>query len=407
MFQHVRRLTVDGSLPEHLPQVSEELLLRVIHYDPTLPSPICLQCQCDWLSSLLCCRHTLAQDVFLPMPLLTHLNVEGELTGQAAKLVTAIQLGTLQSLGVRMDRCPASLLQACTQLKALHLFVGNWKGASAIAQLTGLTRLNLFTASYTQLFSAAEQSELGSALAALSNIQSLHLSNAPPGPVAQALSQLTALTELALFQQSIVPNPDPLNLPSCVRLTFWNRISVRHLASIQAPKLQYLDVSLAVKPSDLDGLKLLCKGVLKACSSLGVNLEKAWSSRNTVALMAMISQDWQPSAQALQPIRSTLGLTSSSNIPRQWNLTLQNAHCSRQCLELLPKGLGSLHLRWVLWLHVSRFEGPPTCTGQYPLPSLPQLYPITVTVVPPCLVSPSGRAPCALTAWTLWLSWPA
>jgi hypothetical protein len=243
-----------------------------------------------------------------------------------------------------MDLCHARFLQGCTQLKALTLFTKSIKGASAIAQLTGLTQLELITVPQSRMFSAAEQSELGSALAALSNLHSLYISHAPPGPVTQALSHLTRLTELTLYKQSIVANPGPLTLPSCVRLAIWNGISVRHLASMYAPQLQYLDASLALKPSDLDALRLLCRGVLRACNSLTIQLGKAWSKEDTVALMTVLSQDWQPSAEALQPIRSSLEISSSGTHPGQWSLQLEYAHCSRQCLELLPKGLGALDL---------------------------------------------------------------
>jgi hypothetical protein len=248
----------------------------------------------------------------------------------------------------------AGFLQGCTQLKALSLYTNNIKGASALAQLTGLTQLELPS---EQLFSAEEQSELGSALAALSNLQSLLISHAPPGPVTQALSQLTGLTELTLTRQDLVPNPGPLILPSCVRLSFcpqWNDIAIQHLRSTDAPQLRHLVVSLAVKPSDLDALALLCKGVLRACSSLAIHLDKAWSKEDTVALMAVLSQDWQPAAEALQLLRcSIIGLERSctSDLVEQWGLRLRDAHLSRQCLELLPRGLSVLWLWWVRWLH--------------------------------------------------------
>jgi hypothetical protein len=200
------------------------------------------------------------------------------------------------------------------------------------------------------VFSGEEQSELGSALAALSNLQSMHINHAPPGPVTQALSQLTGLTELRLQQQGLALDPGPLVLPSCVKLTLLNYIAIKHLGGIQAPMLQYLDVSLMVECSDLDALRRLSRGVLRVCSSLDILLDNTWSMEDTVALMAVLSHDWQPPAGTLQPLRSTsIGPESSSSctLPRQWRLRLLNAHCSRQCLELLPEGLGSLHLGWV------------------------------------------------------------
>jgi hypothetical protein len=275
----------------------------------------------------------------MSMPLLTDLSVDRGLTGQAARMLAAVQLDTLRSLNVCMDICHAMCLQGYSQLKALTLFTPHVKGASAIAQLTGLTQLALWSAfPGQQLFSAAEQSELGSTLAALSNLQSLSISHAPPGPVTQALSQLAALTELRLYQQHLVPNPGPLTLPSCVKLTLQFNISVRQLASINASELRSLNFTLALKPSDLDTLRELCRGVLKACSSLFLDLQHAWSKEDTVDLMAVLSQDWQPFAEALEPI------PSGSKGPRQWSLKLKHTHCSRQCLKLLPKGSGTLCL---------------------------------------------------------------
>jgi hypothetical protein len=293
---------------------------------------------------------TAAQGVLVSMSLLTCLTIRQWLTDQDAQMLAAVRLDTLHSLNVRMDLCHAWFLQACQQLKALHLVVRNVKGASAIAQLTGLTQLQILSATPTQqLFSAAEQSELGSALAALSNLQSLSISHAPPGPVTLALSQLTRLTELMLYQQQVVDNAGPLVLPSCVKLTLYYNMLAQHLASIDAPQLRSLELTMALKPSDLDALRWLCRGVLRACSSLALDLKHASSKEDTVALMELLGQDWQP----LRPssIKGLEGSSSSGDAPSRWSLQLRSTHCSRQSLELLPKGLGSLCLGWVLWLH--------------------------------------------------------
>jgi hypothetical protein len=355
LFQHVQRLTIIGSLPKDLSQVSTQLAAcgrdAVSHCEHC---PVQHPCHADVSvpGSLCCQQQTAAQDVFVSMPLLTHLIIDQQLTEQNAQMLAAVRLDSLHRLDVRMDLSHAWFLQGCTQLQALALYTNNLKGASAIAQLTGLTQLELWSKCREQL-SVPEQSELGSALAALSDIQSLLISHAPPGPVTEALSQLTGLTELALEKQGLVPNPGPLTLPSCVRLTLYYYISVQHLASIQAPKLQHLTLDicrLALCPSDLDSLRRLCRGVLGACSSLTLDL-RTWSTEETVDLMAVLSQDWQPTAEALQPVRcSSAGLqgSSSSSKPcRQWGLKLRFTHCSRQCLELLPKGLHSLCLWWV------------------------------------------------------------
>jgi hypothetical protein len=216
----------------------------------------------------------------------------------------------------------------------------------ALAQLTGLTNLSLCHLPGYNSLPAAGQAALGSILSALSNLQCLHTHYAPPGPVTQALAQLTGLTELCLTEQDQAPNPGPVILPSCVKLTFLLSVSVQHLASTQAPKLQQLDVSLIVKPSDLDALRWLCKGMLTACSNLHLNLLYIRSREDTAALMAVVSQEWQPSAEALQPLvsRHSRPRTNSSRKSRQSSVELWHAHLSRKGLSLLPEGLAELTL---------------------------------------------------------------
>jgi hypothetical protein len=357
MLQHVERLTFSGSFPNDLPQVSKE---RHSSGDTGCPStglfsmPVMLVCL---VLNPLCCQQTAAQDVFVSMPLLAHLEIEPpKLSGHCAATLAAARLDTLRSLHVRMDLCHASFLQGCTQLKALALETINVKGVSALAQLTGLTELKLYSESTSRLFSAEEQSELGSTLAALSNLQSVDLNHAPPGPVTQSLSQLTGLTKLRLEEQRKVSNPGSLVLPSCVELLLLpSGTCVQHLASIEAPQLQHLNVTLAVQPSELGALRELCRGVLRACSCLPLNLH-TWSKEDTVALMAVLSRDWQPSAEALQPIRSSS--IDSYQFPREWTLELWYAPLTRQCLELLPKGLAILYLRWVPWLYAKSYVWP-------------------------------------------------
>jgi hypothetical protein len=181
MFQRVQQLTFEHALPKALPPVSEELALgseSVCHCGPhtgfcSMPAmPLCLAL------SLLCCQPPAAQDVFASMPLLTHLALWPNLDKQGAQMLAGVRLDTLHSLNVRMDLCHAWFLKGCTQLKTLTLFMLSIKGASAIARLTRLTQLEL--ASTLQTHSAEEQSELGSALTALSNLQILRIRHAPP-----------------------------------------------------------------------------------------------------------------------------------------------------------------------------------------------------------------------------------
>jgi hypothetical protein len=280
------------------------------------------------------------------MPVLKALSTS---PGHNIQVLAAVPLPSLHSLAVRdTDLCYARFLQGYTQLKELSLSYTNLKGVGAVAQLTGLTKLELhpFTLGY-RLFSASEQSELGSALAAISNLQCLHIDHAPPGPVTEALSQLTTLTVLCLMQQRAVPNPGPLALPSVRSLTFLHGyITAKHLVCIDAPQLWHMPLNLALKPSDLPDLLRLCRGMLRACSSLSLNLDDFWSDKDTIAVMTVLHQDWQPSAEALCPLMSGSGsqVQGSASTNNQWSLALLNTHCSRKCLSLLPKGLNCLYL---------------------------------------------------------------
>jgi hypothetical protein len=245
-------------------------------------------------------------------------------------------------------------LHTLTQLSNLRLHDSDITGVGALAQLTGLTNLGMREVpgyNSHEPLPAAGQAELGRALSALSNLQSLCISHAPPGPVTEALSQLTGLTRLTLCQQGLVTDPGPLVLPSCVRLSFLHRIPMQHLAVIDAPQLQHLGaVCLTVQLSDLGSLRRVCRGVLQACDDLKLAVEDAWawSEEDTVTLMTALSQDWQPSAEALQPLLPTCTAcrkNACSGCPRYYSLDLMDAHLSRQCCSLLPLGLAGLSLR--------------------------------------------------------------
>jgi hypothetical protein len=286
------------------------------------------------------------------MPSLTELRIQQMAAGQNLQLLASVRWPALRSLDVRvvqLDDC--WFLQTVTQLKKLSLGCNSIKGMAALAQLTGLTSLQLrpgLQPDIPKQMSAAEQSELGSALSALTNLQNLRIGHAPPGPITQALAQLTALTELTLARQYLVSNPGPVVLPGCVNLSFELSTSVQHVASIQAPQLQHLDVSLTVQPSELTTLRQVCRGVLTACSSLSLRLGRAWSKEDTVALMTVLSQDWQPSAEALHPSVPTHinhHESTSSGCVTQCSLELWSAPLDRQCLSLLPKGLAVLSLK--------------------------------------------------------------
>jgi hypothetical protein len=296
------------------------------------------------------------------MPSLQHLSINEGPSGVNIQHLAAVPLPSVTSMSVDMDLCHAQHLQSYTQLRGLSVTYSSFdlKGVSALRQLTGLTRLDLCTQAHIDrpLYSAAEQSELGSVLAALTGLCELEIDHAPPGPIAQALSQLTGLRLLTLHSQGEVATPDCLALPSVLSLflyRWWsgNNITAKHLLCIDAPQLCHVSVRFDLVPSDLQHMRALCRGLLRACSELRFDLflGGSRSKEDTTALITVLGQDWQPSAEALtccpfpEPeklIRHVFEEDTSGSWSNEWKLELKCDTCSRQCLSLLPAGLGSL-----------------------------------------------------------------
>jgi hypothetical protein len=279
-------------------------------------------------------------------PSLPHLTNDQGVGGHNIKLLAATPLLSLRTLDIPcLDLSNAQYLTSYTQLKELTLGYSEVKGASALAQLTALTSLRLNAAAQRCLrFSPTEQSQLGSVLAALKGLRSLQITCLPPGPMTQAVSQLAALTEVVLLYQEVVENPGPIVLPSALSLRFQEgSFTPNHLCQIHAPQLQRLCSwysMIAAKPHDLDTLRWLCRGVLRAASTLALDLKGNWSEQDTVTLMAVLHQDWQPSAQAMCSAEHSIVQHHDG-----WRLDLHGARCSRQCLSLVPVKLNSLYLK--------------------------------------------------------------
>jgi hypothetical protein len=303
-----------------------------------------------------CATLAAAQAVLKATSHLSHLTLDGDLDGQGVQVLAAAPLPSLHSLDIRsIDVCTAHFLTGYTQLKELSLGCVKVKGVTALTQLTALTSLRLSTTEshpkqhIGRLLSPMEQFELGSVLAALQELRSLYITCLPPGPMTDAVSQLTALTQVTLVDQHLVGNPGPLILRSVLSLRLCDyNVTPNHLAQIHAPQLQHLAAALAPKPDELDTLRGLCRGALKAANTLTLNLKNSWSKEETVALMAVLHQSWQPSTQALsQPDDDSWQLQHdicSGSTPREWRLELWKARCSRQCLSFIPNGLRRLHL---------------------------------------------------------------
>jgi hypothetical protein len=134
------------------------------------------------------------------MATLAHLTTNSGEGGHHIQLLAVVSLPLLNSLSLH-DMCMqhACFLQPLTQLQALSLSYRNkMAGIAALTTLTGLTRLKLDSMCFEEELSAAEQLELGSTLAALQNLQRLTINHVSPGPVMEAVWQLTKLTKLEL-----------------------------------------------------------------------------------------------------------------------------------------------------------------------------------------------------------------
>jgi hypothetical protein len=235
--------------------------------------------------------------------------------------------------------------QHFSSLQTLRMLqVRDVTGAAWLTSLTNLDQLEL-TCYHQSPLTSEEQSELGSALVALSKLKSLTLAHAAPGPVAEALSQLTGLTELRLTAQGRSIEPGRLFLPS-VRIlevadNAFGMISAKHLAYIDAPQLQKLETSpIRVVTEGVGLLSMACRGVLRVHTDLELMCHKDVMWDNAADVMTVLSRDWQPSTHAMQPICGSAELADS----RESKLRLRGWRCSRQCLAQVPQHVTGLTL---------------------------------------------------------------
>jgi hypothetical protein len=154
------------------------------------------------------------------MPCLAHLTITAGADAHHIKLLTGVSLPLLNSLTVEnISMQHAHLLQPLTQLQALSLQCVNIAGVTALTTLTSLTRLKIGRLTFWD--SAKERMRnsrmLGSTLVPLTNLQDLAIEYLSPGPLMEAMSQLTMLTKLTVGQQQHASMPDP-DLGQCLPL---------------------------------------------------------------------------------------------------------------------------------------------------------------------------------------------
>jgi hypothetical protein len=242
-----------------------------------------------------------------------------------------------------MNQCPASVLASLSQLQELTFHQADIQQVSTLAQLTGLTQLEMgFYEDHTSEWPSKAQQELAEVLNALSSLQRLSIVQVPPGPIHEALAQMTTVTKLTC--REMLPEQGHLLLPSVRSLTVSHIATTRQLLCIDAPQLQEFqdadELWLQWGPGTAEDLRRLCRGVLRACDSLVLNFNAPRSRQHAAATRAeavewtsVLSQEW-PATTYTQANRAGL-----------WSLTINGASCTSQFLSLLPSNITELTLR--------------------------------------------------------------
>jgi hypothetical protein len=217
------------------------------------------------------------------------------------------------------------------------------KGLDAISHLSGLTQLKLGYHGYdSDPFDPTTISELGSALRTLRNLEDLDIPFVPPGPMADAISRLKALTQLRLGTKQATCGLFLLTLPA-VRSLHLSRVTAAQLACITAPLLEDLTAQVVYSPGDASLFQVLCVGLLRFCRDLrlrpSLSSNGAQREEGLAQVMAVVGTSWRPAAVAA---REAAG--GSDVKLHQWRLCLDVGQVTRQALMHLPHGITHLEL---------------------------------------------------------------
>jgi hypothetical protein len=205
------------------------------------------------------------------------------------------------------DKVNVSHFSTLTQLQSLALvYKDSMKGLDAIAHLSGLTQLKLKYLAEAEAqgydsspFNTNTMSELSSALRTLQHLECLDIPFAPPGPMADALGSLTALTQLKLGTKQVTCGLFPLMLPG-VRSLYLSEVTAAQLACITAPLLQDLTAEVVYRPGDAALFQVLCVGLLGFCKDLTLRPSSSSSGaqreQSLAQVMAVVGVSWRLTA---------------------------------------------------------------------------------------------------------------
>jgi hypothetical protein len=258
---------------------------------------------------------------------------------------------------------------------ALHVSMQG-EGPSVLRQLTGLTSLRFPERSdWDPEPPDLWQSQLASALTALTRLQHMELQRVWDGPVASALGQMTSLTKLVLTR-SQPPLPSGLHLPGVKVLSLVSG-GLDLPSTLRAPRLEHLQgyAPASFEPTFRFGLpacdqeqlqqqavllERCARGALRHCNHLEIFGCGIWTEELAVAYMQALARCWRPdpslidgSSPHLQPepvlASSSFSASSEGRAAQQsrggWELTLEMFPCTKAALAALPQGLTRLGLR--------------------------------------------------------------
>jgi hypothetical protein len=239
---------------------------------------------------------------------------------------------------------------------------------SVLSQLTGLTSLRI-NHLRGNIPSQLWESQLASALPALTRLQRLELPCARCEPLANALAQLVTVTQLGI-NSDYFQTGNALHLPG-VQLLRLHHVDWGFLDSgLHAPQLRAL-MGTATKAGDSNGLVIpmdepdevlehmdlverCAKGVLRHCNRLHLTSDLLNPEAETVNVTLQVLGSWWLPDPSLVDGSSPLiqasagdgdaGVEDPVTAAGGWHLRLSDVYLTRVALAALPQGLTHLEL---------------------------------------------------------------